>query len=212
MHASRSRQNRRSRQGNRGPCQDAQLAFIAGGTDLLGLMKDRAALPERLLDINDLPDMARIEALPNGGLRIGALARMSDVAAHPEVRRRFPVIAEACCSPHPASCATWRRSVATSCSARVAPISATKMGSLATSGALAPAARLSTASIAITPSSGGRTPASLPMLPMWRWHSPRSMPRSSCAARMESDRFRSPSSIACPAARRSETTSSAAAT
>ena len=75
--------------------QDPQLAFIAGGTDLLGLIKDRAALPERLLDINGLPDMARIEALPDGGLRIGALARMSDVAADPEVRRRFPVIAEA---------------------------------------------------------------------------------------------------------------------
>ncbi len=73
---------------------DAQLAFIAGGTDLLGLMKDRATLPERLLDINGLPDMARIEALPDGGLRIGALARMSDVAANIEVRRRFPVIAE----------------------------------------------------------------------------------------------------------------------
>ena len=75
--------------------QDPHLAFIAGGTDLIGLMKDRAALPERLLDINGLPGMARIEALPDGGLRIGALARMSDVAADPEVRRRFPVIAEA---------------------------------------------------------------------------------------------------------------------
>src|SRR5208337_436530 len=73
---------------------DGQLAFIAGGTDLLGLIKDRAALPERLLDINGLPDMARIEALPDGGLRVGALARMSDVAADLEVRRRFPVIAE----------------------------------------------------------------------------------------------------------------------
>ncbi len=74
---------------------DPQLAFIAGGTDLIGLMKDRATLPERLLDINHLPDMARIEALPDGGVRIGALARMSDVAADAEVRRRFPVIAEA---------------------------------------------------------------------------------------------------------------------
>jgi xanthine dehydrogenase YagS FAD-binding subunit len=74
---------------------DPALAFIAGGTDLLGLMKDRAALPERLLDINGLSEMARIETLPDGGLRIGALARMSDVAAHTEIRRRFPVIAEA---------------------------------------------------------------------------------------------------------------------
>src|SRR2546427_9887407 len=75
--------------------QDPQLAFIAGGTDLIGLMKDRAQLPERLLDINGLPDMARIEALPDGGLRIGALARVSDAAADAEVPRRFPVIAEA---------------------------------------------------------------------------------------------------------------------
>src|SRR5271155_5938543 len=73
---------------------DPELAFIAGGTDLIGLIKDRAAVPERLLDINGLPDMARIEALPDGGLRVGALARMSDVAADLEVRRRFPVIAE----------------------------------------------------------------------------------------------------------------------
>src|SRR6266446_7084034 len=74
---------------------DPQSAFIAGGTDLIGLMKDRAALPTHLLDINGLPGLARIEALADGGLRIGALARMSDVAADTEVRRRFPVIAEA---------------------------------------------------------------------------------------------------------------------
>src|SRR5436853_5031157 len=74
--------------------QDPHLAFIAGGTDLLGLMKDRAALPDRLLDINGLPDMARIEVLHDGGVRIGALTRMSDVAADEEIRRRFPVIAE----------------------------------------------------------------------------------------------------------------------
>jgi xanthine dehydrogenase YagS FAD-binding subunit len=75
--------------------QDATAAFIAGGTDLLGLIKDRAVLAQHLLDINSLPDLARIEVLPDGGLRIGALARMSDVAAHADVRRRFPVIAEA---------------------------------------------------------------------------------------------------------------------
>lgn len=74
--------------------QDTRLAFIAGGTDLIGLMKDHATLPERLLDINHLPGLAGIEARPGGGLHIGALARMSDVAADMEVRRRFPVIAE----------------------------------------------------------------------------------------------------------------------
>ena len=74
--------------------QNVQFAFIAGGTDLIGLMKDRVTLPDHLLDINRLPDMAQIEALSDGGLRIGALARMSDVAANPDVRSRFPVIAE----------------------------------------------------------------------------------------------------------------------
>jgi xanthine dehydrogenase YagS FAD-binding subunit len=74
---------------------DPLLAFIAGGTDLIGLMKDRAALPKRLLDINGLPNMARVEVVPDGSVRIGALARMSDVAADIEVRRQFPVIAEA---------------------------------------------------------------------------------------------------------------------
>jgi xanthine dehydrogenase YagS FAD-binding subunit len=73
---------------------DPHLAFIAGGTDLIGLMKDHAALPERLLDINHIPGLARIEARADGGLHIGALAHMSDVAADMEVRRRFPVIAE----------------------------------------------------------------------------------------------------------------------
>ena len=52
---------------------DPQLAFIAGGTDLLGLIKDRAASPDRLLDINGLRGMGQIEALPDGGVRIGAL-------------------------------------------------------------------------------------------------------------------------------------------
>ncbi|HEV2976549.1 MAG TPA: xanthine dehydrogenase family protein subunit M [Casimicrobiaceae bacterium] len=75
--------------------RDSHLAFIAGGTDLIGLIKDRAALPNRLLDINGLPNMTGVEALPEGGVRIGALARMGDVAANTEVRRRFPVIAEA---------------------------------------------------------------------------------------------------------------------
>jgi xanthine dehydrogenase YagS FAD-binding subunit len=75
--------------------RDPGLAFIAGGTDLIGLMKDRAALPERLLDINHLPGMSLIEPRADGGLRIGALARMSEVAASPAVRERFPVIAEA---------------------------------------------------------------------------------------------------------------------
>jgi xanthine dehydrogenase YagS FAD-binding subunit len=73
---------------------DPLVAFIAGGTDLIGLIKDRAAPATRLLDINSIPGMAGIETLADG-LRIGALARMSDVAADTRVRQGFPVIAEA---------------------------------------------------------------------------------------------------------------------
>ncbi len=79
---------------------DRAVAFIAGGTDLLGLIKDRATLPEHLLDINALPAMAAIDVRSDGSLRVGALARMSDLAAHPAlaadpaVRQRYPVVSE----------------------------------------------------------------------------------------------------------------------
>src|SRR5918994_5927810 len=68
-------------------------AFIAGGTDLMQLMKEGAAAPLHLVDINALP-CTEISVGPEG-LRLGALARMSDVADDPAVRKRFPVIAEA---------------------------------------------------------------------------------------------------------------------
>ena len=76
----------------------------------------------------------------------------------------------------------------------------------------APAARRATASIAITRSSDGPTPVLPPILPTSRWHSRRSTRTSLCAGWRESDRFRSRTSIACPAARRSATTCSTAAT
>ena len=68
-------------------------SFFAGGTTLLDLMKLDVVTPTRLVDVNALP-LAAIEPIP-GGLRIGALARMSDVARHPEVAKGFPVVAEA---------------------------------------------------------------------------------------------------------------------
>ncbi|HLT01954.1 MAG TPA: xanthine dehydrogenase family protein subunit M [Geminicoccaceae bacterium] len=68
-------------------------AFIAGGTDLMQLMKEGAAAPRRLIDVNRLP-WTEI-ALGPQGLRLGALARMSDVADDPCVRERFPMIAQA---------------------------------------------------------------------------------------------------------------------
>jgi xanthine dehydrogenase YagS FAD-binding subunit len=72
----------------------ADSAFLAGGTTAVDLVRQNVLRPGLLVDINDLP-LSGIEDLPDGGLRIGALARMSDVAAAPGVSERFPVIAQA---------------------------------------------------------------------------------------------------------------------
>ncbi len=68
--------------------------FLAGGTNLVDLMKQQVELPTHLVDINRL-DLSGIEELPDGGLRLGALARNSDTADHPLVRQRYPLLAQA---------------------------------------------------------------------------------------------------------------------
>jgi xanthine dehydrogenase YagS FAD-binding subunit len=70
----------------------AGARYIAGGTTLIDLMRDEVERPDRLVDINALP-MADIRA-DGSDLVIGALARMSDVAAHPETKRLQPLVAE----------------------------------------------------------------------------------------------------------------------
>lgn len=67
--------------------------FIAGGTDLLNLMRDGAEAHDHLVDVNQL-DLGGV-AFDGGALRIGALARMREVAEHPRVRREFPMLSEA---------------------------------------------------------------------------------------------------------------------
>jgi xanthine dehydrogenase YagS FAD-binding subunit len=69
-------------------------AFLAGGTTEVDLVRQNVLRPGMLVDINDLP-LNRVEDLPDGGLRIGALARMSDVAQVAGVVQRFPVISQA---------------------------------------------------------------------------------------------------------------------
>jgi xanthine dehydrogenase YagS FAD-binding subunit len=71
-----------------------KAAFVAGGTTLIDLMKLNVMLPAALVDINGLP-LDKIETLPDGGLRIGAMVRNSDMAHHPEVMKRFPVLSQA---------------------------------------------------------------------------------------------------------------------
>ncbi len=72
----------------------AGATIIAGGTNLLDLMKLQVITPERLVDINGLP-LDEIGETAEGGLRIGALVTNSDLAADPRVRRRYPVLARA---------------------------------------------------------------------------------------------------------------------
>ena len=71
-----------------------QGKFLAGGTNLVDLMKQQVELPTHLVDINKL-DLAKIEELPNGGLRLGALAKNSDTANHELVRTRYPLLSQA---------------------------------------------------------------------------------------------------------------------
>ncbi len=68
--------------------------FIAGGTTLVDLMKLDVERPGTLVDINAVP-LAKIEALPAGGLRIGALVRNSDLAWHPDVQKSYAVLSQA---------------------------------------------------------------------------------------------------------------------
>jgi xanthine dehydrogenase YagS FAD-binding subunit len=68
--------------------------FIAGGTNLLDLMKLQVATPAHLVDVTRLP-MSGIEDTPDGGLRIGALVPNSDLAANPRVRKEYGVLSRA---------------------------------------------------------------------------------------------------------------------
>lgn len=74
--------------------QGCDVRFIAGGTTLVDLMKLNVETPDKLIDITGLP-LDKIETLPDGGLKIGAMVRNSDLANHPFVRSHFPVLSEA---------------------------------------------------------------------------------------------------------------------
>ncbi len=68
--------------------------FIAGGTNLLDLMKLQIETPATLIDVNRLP-LAEVSDTADGGLKIGALVRNSDLAAHPRVRRDYAILSKA---------------------------------------------------------------------------------------------------------------------
>ncbi|MGH3876030.1 MAG: FAD binding domain-containing protein [Actinophytocola sp.] len=68
--------------------------FLGGGTNLVDLMREGIEAPDTVIDISRLP-LTGIEELPDGGLRVGALVRNSDLAAHPTIRARYPMLAQA---------------------------------------------------------------------------------------------------------------------
>jgi xanthine dehydrogenase YagS FAD-binding subunit len=70
-------------------------AYLAAGTNLLDLMKGGVTKPASLVDITHLPGLDRIEDLPDGSVRIGALVRNADLAHDRNFARRFPAVAEA---------------------------------------------------------------------------------------------------------------------
>lgn len=72
----------------------SQAKFIAGGTTLVDLMKLSVETPKTLVDINLLP-LDKIEKLPDGGLRIGAMVRNSDLAWNADVQKSYAVLSEA---------------------------------------------------------------------------------------------------------------------
>ncbi|GAB7029674.1 xanthine dehydrogenase family protein subunit M [Streptomyces sp. NPDC021749] len=73
---------------------DPEARFLGGGTNLVDLMKAGVERPGLLVDVRELP-LGEIELTEEGGLRIGATVTNSDLAAHPEVRRRYPALAQA---------------------------------------------------------------------------------------------------------------------
>ncbi len=74
--------------------QGADVRFLGGGTTLIDLMKLNVETPARVLDINRLP-LDQIEATSDGGMKIGAMVRNSDLANHAKVQKDYPVLSQA---------------------------------------------------------------------------------------------------------------------
>ena len=98
--------------------------FLAGGTNLLDLMKLEVETPAHLVDVQDI-GLDRIEPTDEGGLRIGTLVTNTALASHERVRRDYAVLTRAIVAGASGSCATKPPPAATCCSARAARISTT---------------------------------------------------------------------------------------
>jgi xanthine dehydrogenase YagS FAD-binding subunit len=74
---------------------EPSTAVLAGGTELMNWMRLGVTAPARVIDISRVEGLDAIQSLPGGGLRLGAAARLNDVASHPRVEREWPVLHEA---------------------------------------------------------------------------------------------------------------------
>ncbi len=175
-------------------------AFLAGGTNLLDLMKGGVTTPERIVDLTRLPGLSAVETLADGSVRIGALVRNADLAHDRAFATRFPAVAEALLS----GASGQLRNAAT---AGGNILQRTRCPYFADTASAcnkrepAPAAMRAAARTARTPSSDGATAASPPTrrTSAYRWQ--RSAPWSSSKGRRAAARCRSSTSTACPATR-----------
>src|SRR5437879_10606775 len=85
-------------------------AYLAAGTNLLDLMKGGVSRPDRLIDVTRLPGLDRIEHLPDGGIRIGALVRNADLAHDADFARAFLQLPKHFCPARPHSFVTLQPS------------------------------------------------------------------------------------------------------
>src|SRR5436853_903832 len=77
---------------------NGQTAVVAGGgSDVLGMMKDRLVTPDVLVNLKAIPGLDEVKA-QGGGVTIGGLVTLAALAAHPLIRRQYPVLAEAAAS------------------------------------------------------------------------------------------------------------------
>src|SRR4051812_24809421 len=139
--------------------------FVAGGTNLLDLMKLEIETPEHLIDVNGLA-LDTIETTPDGGLRIGALVRNTDLAADHRVRRDYGVLSRALL----AGASGQLRNKATTAGNLLQRTRCPYFydtNSLATSGSREAAVRPSADSAVVTPCWASATPASRVIRAIW---------------------------------------------
>ena len=175
--------------------------FVAGGTNLIDLMKEEVERPSRLIDISRLP-LNTVEATADGGVRIGALVPNSDFAHHPLIAQRYPMLASAILA---GASAQLRNMASTGGNLLQAPaaITSTTRRRLAISAFRAAAARPSMGSIACTRSSAPANPVSQHIHPTCAWRLRHWLPLFGWRAPEANARLRSRIFIACRAIRRS---------